>query len=167
MLQTLLDPRKSQFISEASYFSPYGSAFKARLFDTDWYFTQTGEPHLVTFNRLHPIELAQQGKVLNTHYRCIFPRGISLNSVIVLDSKTLSVTTYERGVLRITQSCGSGSTSAAVLASKLGLLSSAPFFVQTSGGMLEISLSSNSSFLIGPACIEASQSFIEMEYTHE
>lgn len=169
MLSTLLDPTKSVFVHNAhTFFANHNGIASTFFFDTQWYFSQTGEPHLITFAALSTDSLILQGMSLNNSYRHLFPGGISLNLVHIIDKGILSVTTFERGVLRITASCGSGSTSAAVLAYKLGLLKSSHMQVITSGGKLEIIFKDDRSLKIGPATIELSNpSFIYLETYHE
>lgn len=165
MLTTLLDPYASPFVQSPHIFNPAANnSFYAVLFDTPWYFTQTGEPHLVTFSSLSTTELKEQGMALNTHYRSSFPLGISLNVVSIIDNRSCEVTTFERGVLRITASCGSGSTSSAVLAFHLGKLSHQLLHIVTSGGMLRIIIKDSTALKIGPAHIDYDNpSFITLE----
>ncbi len=63
---------------------------------------------------------------------------MNVNQVEVLDTTTIAVNTYERGVNRITQACGTGSTSSAVLSFLLNKVQNATIHVQTSGGALVI-----------------------------
>jgi len=119
------------------------------------YFTETSEPHLVLFDSLSSDELTAFGAYLNIERRDLFPHGININQVAVLDNKTIRVWTYERGVNRITQACGTGSTSSAVLCYLLGKVQSTNIHVQTSGGTLVIAYEAqqNRSVLQGPAQI--------------
>lgn len=169
MLSTLLNPRESGFVVNAdALFANRDPASSTLLFNTEWYFSQTGEPHLVTFTSLANDDLIFQGMTLNHSFRHLFPMGISLNVVQIVNKRTIRVTTFERGVLRITASCGSGSTSAAVLAYKLGLLESPHMQVVTAGGILEIIFKDNQATKIGPATIEFDHpSYIELEIYHD
>ncbi len=168
MLTTLLDPSQSSFINNSeAYFKEDAGTFKTMLCNTEWYFTQTGEPHLVTLSSLSSDELTHCGYELNT-YRSLFPQGISLNTVRVLDSATIEVTTFERGVNKITRSCGTGSTCAALLADHMKLVTAEQISVLTSGGMLTIVLTALSTFKIGPASIDfLNPSYLSLENNHE
>ena len=169
MLSTLHNPRESVFVANAdAFFTPHNGVSSALLFNTEWYFSQTGEPHLISFVSLSDDDLIFQGMKLNHSFRHLFPMGISLNVVQIINKHTIRVTTFERGVLRITASCGSGSTSAAVLAYKLGLLESPHMKVITTGGILEIIFEDNQATKIGPATIEFDHpSYIELEIYHD
>ena len=169
MLETLLDPSSSSFVhGNHPFITTDHTLYQAEFFNTPWYFIQTGEPHLITFSPLSSDELAAQAMALNMSYRSLFPFGISLNVVEIIDENSCRVTTFERGVLRITASCGSGSTSAAVLANRLGLFSHSYIHVITTGGNLEIDLTNSSAVKKGPASIDFEQpSFINLRVNHE
>src|SRR5690606_31403747 len=86
------------------------------------------------------------------------PGGTNVNFVEIVDSKSIFVRTYERGVEDETLSCGTGVTAAAIAASFRTLQS--PIAVATLGGNLsvEYSLPPNNVvarfsdvYLIGPA----------------
>ena len=162
MLATKTDPALSQFVSESARKmfetrSLHEQAWPVRFENRDLlcYFTETSEPHLVLFDSLTSEELTAFGAYLNVERRDLFPLGINVNQIVVLDHTTIRVWTYERGVNRITQACGTGSTSSAVLCHLLGRVQSATIHVQTSGGALVIAYDAqqNRSVLQGPARI--------------
>lgn len=119
------------------------------------YFTETSEPHLVLFDELSSLELTTFGEYLNTDRRDVFPQGININRVRLLDASTIEVRTYERGVNRITQACGTGSTSSAVLCRLLDKVQTSTITVQTLGGFLQIEYDAkkNSSIMKGQASL--------------
>ncbi len=56
----------------------------------------------MTFDEIDENELLDLGLCLNKHQRHFFPLGINLNKAEVLSPNSLRVTTFERGVNRIT-----------------------------------------------------------------
>jgi diaminopimelate epimerase len=103
------------------------------------------EPHLVFEGELSDEELISLGRKLNAQKE-IFPLGINLNAWRVLTDGSLYVRTYERGVQRLTQACGSGSVSCAVVYKQTGSIQ-----VTTAGGLLEIAIQKDGIILKGPA----------------
>ena len=120
MLTTHYNPFESRFVLIPSHFCPAQNdlwvlPYLYREKTYILYFTQTVEPHLVCFDSLDNDTLINIGKGLNETMRDLFPLGINLNTVKVMSDKSIEVTTYERGVNRVTQSCGTGSTSSVAL----------------------------------------------------
>lgn len=117
-------------------------------------FLDTGSPHFVLFD-----DNVQQVDVLNEGRRWrnsgLFGEGgANINFVEIKDQNTLFVRTYERGVENETLSCGTGVTASALAASLKGCQS--PTSINTKGGLLEVSFSSNHNgyenvWLEGPA----------------
>ncbi|MBS0652873.1 MAG: hypothetical protein JSR39_05010 [Verrucomicrobia bacterium] len=103
------------------------------------------EPHLVIQADLDDEELFLLGKKLNQHKE-IFPLGINVNAWHVIGDHHLHVKTYERGVQRLTKSCGTGSIACAASFLKQGRLK-----VSTPGGDLEIAIENDGVLLKGPA----------------
>ncbi|MDY0093305.1 MAG: diaminopimelate epimerase [Candidatus Vecturithrix sp.] len=162
MLTTKTNPARSQFVSESAHRmfetrALHEQVWPARVENRDLlcYFTETSEPHLVLFDSLSSEEFTAFGAYLNIERRDLFPLGMNVNQVEVLDTTTIAVNTYERGVNRITQACGTGSTSSAVLSFLLNKVQNATIHVQTSGGALVIAYNAqqNRSMLQGPARI--------------
>ncbi len=162
MGQTVCNPSESPFvISQPDTFISSESALCHIRFDelpeAMWYFSQTGEPHLITFDAVSHEQLDTLGIVINDYrYRSLFPQGMSLNVVEVLSNVALSVFTFERGVNRITQACGTGSTCSVAVASEQGLVdSSQSVTVRTSGGEMVITydLDERTSVMTGPAVL--------------
>ncbi len=103
------------------------------------------EPHLVFNDKVSDAELLSLGREINQR-RDLFPLGININCWHALEEGVLEVKTYERGVQRLTRSCGTGSMSCAAFYKKLGNV-----LVMTSGGPLEITIHKNTMELKGPA----------------
>jgi diaminopimelate epimerase len=117
------------------------------LFEKDerFCYVEMLEPHLILEGEMSDAELLSLGKEINQR-KDLFPLGINVNSWHVLSEGTLSVKTYERGVQRLTRSCGTGSMSCAAFYKKEGTV-----LVSTPGGLLEITLHKNGIQLKGPA----------------
>lgn len=109
------------------------------------YLLRTGTDHAVLFTSDRSL-IESLGEVLSTHP--VFPEGINVNFVDVLDKTTLYVETFERGAGR-TLSCGTGVTASAFVAHHLGHTDS-QVSVQVPGGSLEVHCE-EALRLIGPA----------------
>lgn len=103
------------------------------------------EPHLIVERKMSDEDLFSLGRKLNQK-KDLFPLGINVNAWHTLNDETLYVKTYERGVQRLTQSCGTGSMSCASFYKKLGKV-----HVSTPGGHLEIQLGQDGIELKGAA----------------
>ncbi len=103
------------------------------------------EPHLTFHGKLSDKELFSMGQELNAK-RDIFPLGINVNAWHELEEGVLSVKTYERGVQRLTRSCGTGSLACAASYQSSGLVK-----VMTPGGQLETFIQGDGVVLKGPA----------------
>ena len=106
------------------------------------------EPHVTLHKKINAQELFEWGKELNQR-KDLFPHGINVNAWHV-DNGDLFVQTYERGVQRLTKSCGTGSLSCAACFKNLGHLK-----VITAGGHLEISQQQEFIELRGAATLDA------------
>ncbi|MFN4144609.1 MAG: diaminopimelate epimerase [Runella sp.] len=125
--------------------------------DGDAFFLNTGSPHYVRFvEDLDNLEVIAEGKAVR--YGEVYGPlgGTNANFVEVLDSQSLYVRTYERGVEDETYSCGTGVTACALVASH-HLQMPEPINVRTKGGHLRVSFVSEDNgqfsniYLIGPA----------------
>ncbi len=95
----------------------------------------TGVPHVVHFVRdPDGFDVFNTGRAIrrHEHYQ---PAGTNANFVAVLDSGTLRVRTYERGVEDETLACGTGAVASALIAARKGLVES-PVDVRVQGGEL-------------------------------
>lgn len=115
------------------------------------------EPHLALEMSLSDTDLYKLGSYMNEQKEC-FPDGINVNAWHVLNPSTIAVKTYERGVQRLTQSCGTGSS----VCASLFIKGEGRVFVKTPGGPLLIRIQKEHLELIGAAQFSPHQ--IEMEY---
>lgn len=103
------------------------------------------EPHLAIQEDLEDNRLFSIGQALNER-RDLFPLGINVNAWHIMDNDQIFVKTYERGVRRLTKSCGSGSACCATLFRKQGSVR-----VKTNGGLLEVEIEKEKILLKGQA----------------
>lgn len=108
------------------------------------------EPHLIVQEELNDKELLELGQKLNQR-KDLFPLNINVNSIKQIKQNTIRVRTYERGVQRLTEACGTGSS-----CSSAWFLKNTPGIVQviTMGGSMIISIDSAGLQLKGPAMTE-------------
>lgn len=72
------------------------------------------EPHLVIQAEWSEAALMSLGQALNQQ-RSLFPLGMNVNVWNPLEKQKIRVLTYERGVQRLTRSCGTGSVACATV----------------------------------------------------
>jgi diaminopimelate epimerase len=125
------------------------------------WFIHTGSPHVIEWtNQIEDVDVFLKGK--NIRYSGEFaPTGTNVNFTEKINTSTLFVRTYERGVENETLSCGTGVTAAALAAALEGYTS--PVQIKTKGGNLSVSFEKEKSeadrvifknvHLIGPAKI--------------
>ncbi len=102
---------------------------------TTGHFIDTGVPHVVYFvAAVDGVNVVQQGRVTR-HHPLFKPAGTNVNFVEVVDSRTLKIRTYERGVEDETLACGTGAIAAATLATALGK-TRPPVSLLTRGGIV-------------------------------
>lgn len=78
-------------------------------------FINTGVPHVVIFTEgLDKIDILSIARFIRYH-RKFAPYGTNVNFIEVLDSNSLKIRTYERGVEDETLACGTGSVAAALI----------------------------------------------------
>ncbi len=104
------------------------------------------EPHLALEKSLSDHDLCSIGSHLNQK-KALYPEGINVNAWEVLNPNLIAVKTYERGVQRLTKSCGTGSS----VCASLYLKEEGRVFVKTPGGPLLIRVQKEHLELIGPA----------------
>lgn len=124
------------FIADANQFK--------REFDYDY--VEMIEPHLVIKGDISESTLFSLGRDLNSK-KDLFPKGININAWHELGNGELFVRTYERGVQRLTRSCGTGSLSCASIVNRSKLE------IVTQGGGLTINRTKSGMELIGKASV--------------
>ncbi|MBN1352135.1 diaminopimelate epimerase [candidate division KSB1 bacterium] len=99
-------------------------------------FVDVRVPHLVLFSSdIQHLNVNELGK----HYRHhqAFPGGTNVNFIQLIDSQTIEIRTFERGVENETLACGTGSVSSAIISAlKKGM--QPPIKVITRGGPLTV-----------------------------
>ena len=96
-------------------------------------FVNTGVPHFVVIlDDVNAVDVKELGRKIRFHER-FNPAGTNVNFVQKLNSSTIKVRTYERGVEDETLACGTGASASAVVCGYKNLASS-PVKVITSGG---------------------------------
>jgi diaminopimelate epimerase len=128
--------------------------------EADFDFINTGSPHYVAYVQdLRHFDVFVQGKQIRESER-FAPGGTNVNFVEQLETDSLFVRTYERGVEDETYSCGTGVTACALsyyLRNEPTAVAGHTVRIQTLGGQLQVSFRSNGSgrfsdiYLIGPA----------------
>lgn len=99
-------------------------------------FINTGVPHFVIFTpQVDEIDVASLGGKYCHHH--VFAKGANVDFCEVVDSNTLRVRTFERGVEAETLACGTGSVACAIIASIKRDVKS-PTEIQQPGGVLRV-----------------------------
>jgi diaminopimelate epimerase len=114
----------------------------------------TGVPHAVLFVQdLDTVDVESVGRMIR-HSPLFLPDGVNVNFVKVLDTHTLKIRTYERGVEEETPSCGTGAVAASCLSYLLALTSS-PIYVESRNERVcvEFEEGFSSLSLFGKACL--------------
>lgn len=113
------------------------------------YALSLGNPHLVFFvSDLSDIDLEAVGPILE--HNILFPKGINVEIVEMLDAETLRMRVWERGV-GITKACGTGACASVVAASLKGIINRKANVI-LDGGELHIDwLENNKIKMAGPA----------------
>jgi diaminopimelate epimerase len=97
-------------------------------------FLNTGVPHVVIpVENLDEFDVVKYGREIRYHEK-FAPEGTNVNFIEPVSEDTIRIRTYERGVEDETLACGTGSTAAAIIAYKLGLVNKKPVKVITKGG---------------------------------
>ncbi len=120
------------------------------------FYVEAIEPHLVLPRKLEENELLELGRELNG-LKEVFPFGINVNSCHVMEEGAIFVRTYERGVQRLTESCGTGSLACAAWHHQAG---EKTIFVITAGGELQVDFISDQVILTGPAQIDEGEQIL-------
>lgn len=119
----------------------------------NFFYCYINEPHLTTLTPFNNEELYQIGYFINhdINMKKIFPNGINVNTINIINKNTASISTYERGVENLTLACGTGSTAAAFLLKNLSIFSEKtnPINIINRGGINIIKQVKNNFILLG------------------
>ncbi len=106
-----------------------------------------GVPHAVILVEDFDMEeVYQYGSLIEKN--SIFPKGINVNFVKVIDESNILVRTWERGC-GYTLGCGTGMTASAIISNKLGLVEKS-VKVESEGGVVQIDID-KFVYMTGPA----------------
>ena len=114
-----------------------------------FYPVSMGNPHaVIELNTFDNINLISIGKALQGSL--MFPDGVNVNFLKIIDSQNLALKVYERGA-GMTLACGSGACASAVIAME-NEWAKGPLNISMDGGNLKINKKPNGNIeLIGPA----------------
>lgn len=100
-----------------------------------------GVPHYVVFlqSDLWGQDIVPLGRAIRNHPD--LPQGANVNFVVIRDSRSIEVRTYERGVEAETLSCGSGVVASSVMSGLVGSVRSPVSILTRSGITLQVSYS--------------------------
>jgi diaminopimelate epimerase len=94
------------------------------------YYVYAGTEHIVCFvQNVDLVDIEDRGRAYRFHLK-FAPRGTNVNFVQIVDSSSIKVRTYERGIEAETLSCGSGAVAATLVSYNLGLVTSHQVEVQ-------------------------------------
>ncbi|HIE10321.1 MAG TPA: diaminopimelate epimerase [Kiritimatiellae bacterium] len=103
----------------------------------EYHYVDTGVPHAVLMVRgLSHVDVVGLGREIRRHPE-FAPAGVNVDFAAVVGSE-LHVRTYERGVEAETPACGTGITAAALVAARLGLVTSPVTVVSAGGDRLKV-----------------------------
>jgi diaminopimelate epimerase len=112
---------------------------------------KVGEPHIVVFvDDVEKEDIFSYGEAIAKNKK-IFPHGINVDLVHIVDESTIRLRTYERGVWDETMACGTGAAAGAAVSYATGRVKHAKVKAITKGGELVVEISEKSVFLTGPA----------------
>ena len=99
-----------------------------------------GVPHYIVFLRddLFAQDIVPLGRAIRMH-RELQPAGANVNFVVVRDTHSIELRTYERGVEAETLSCGSGTVAAVCVSALFGRVASPVSVLTRSGITLQVS----------------------------
>lgn len=143
-----VDMGKPQFTREKIPAKGSGDFLDVSLYGYKVSAVNTGVPHAVIFVDSFDADLMSTAPRIR--YDPVFPKGTNVNFVSVNSGNEITVRTYERGVEAETLSCGTGAVACAAVAHRLGR-TGRKVKVNTKGGELRITLTSDVAFMEGKA----------------
>jgi diaminopimelate epimerase len=162
VVKTLAGPIGAQIVSHGPDFAArvnigrvhFPNGYAAELLVTRgvrwrFYYVSLGNPHVVLFvEEPRDVDLVELSRVFNADER--FPNGTNVHLAKIVDSRTIVVRHFERGV-GLTLACGTGAVAAAAVAARLHDVES-PVTVCVPGGTLVVEWSpGEDAWLTGPA----------------
>lgn len=123
----------------------------------EYLFLDTGSPHHIIFKEdIDSIDVKKEGAEVRFSELYKNSGGSNINFVEQVNTSTLKIRTYERGVEDETLSCGTGATAAALASFALGKTTSPDIKLQTLGGELQVKFEASENgyrniWLFGPA----------------
>lgn len=109
---------------------------EVKIFET-YFELDTGSPHYVYFHDyVDEVDMKKEGALIR-YSPTYKEQGINVNFIREIDTNSIQVRTYERGVEDETLSCGTGVTASAIV-SRIHLPGSHQVNVKTLGGDLEV-----------------------------
>ena len=103
-----------------------------------------GVPHVAVYCEENSIftkeDMVKYGNAIDKS-RGIFPKGTNVNFIEVVNENEIKVTTFERGVDDLTDSCGTGSCSSSIIAALRNRKKEGIMTVQNPGGINQVSYS--------------------------
>lgn len=149
MLPTVNFKPNKKFVSAAANLKPVEPFFQYQEENFSFYYSDIMEPHLLLKSPIQSSNLLQLAQKINDKNKK-FPKGINITAYQIIGKNRLSAITYERGIKRFTQSCGTGACCAAAhfLNGKSGRV-----LIKNPGGVLEIKIGSTHTILKGAASL--------------
>lgn len=152
------DPLKYVNLQKAIFnvLTPFCIAFSYKNYII--YLLNSGEPHgVMIVDDINKINLTEFLDFIQN--KEIFPAGINLNTMQIIDDRTIRIRTLERGLWATTSCCGTGSTSCATLMRILNSFNNDDYNtddnseikVISDGGLLYIGFSVDAIFMRGSA----------------
>ncbi len=126
------------------------------ILDEKEYHCHTGSPHSIFFVKdIEAVDILNEGRKIRYSEK-FAPEGTNVNYVQIVNSSTLKIRTYERGVEDETFSCGTGSVASVLTYAEINHLNNGEFIVHVKGGNLKIKFEKKNNIyknirLIGPA----------------
>lgn len=139
-----------KFVNPSALLLQPNDCFSYTIGNHTLFYTDIIEPHLILNKSLTDSEVERLGRELNCN-KDVFPNGINLTVFSETSQQNVvQAVTFERGVQRLTKSCGTGAccTAAFYLAGNEGKI-----YVLNPGGKLEIKVHKQGVQLRGPAIV--------------
>lgn len=103
------------------------------------YFMNTGVNHIVQIvTNLEDVDVVTQGRKIRYDDKYAQIGGTNANFIEILDTNSIKIRTYERGVENETMACGTGATAAAIATAIYTKTNESPIKVYTVAGEIKI-----------------------------